>query len=473
MRYLLNVVYLTLIVLGLPWFLYKAVTAKKYREGLLQKFFGLVPQRKGEQPCVWFHAVSVGEVRALRTVLEEIQHRRPDWQCAVSTTTRTGMQTARSLYPDLLLFYCPLDFTWATQRALRRIRPDLLALVELELWPNLVNQAQKCGVLVTLVNGRMSPRSYRGYRRIRFFVRRLLGKIDGFAVQNEAYAGRFRGLGADAARVVVTGSVKYDAIETDRSNPRTRHLAKLLGIGKDEIVFIAGSTLEPEEHVALDVYLRLKPCHPRLRLIVVPRHPERFDSVARLLAERSVSYLRRSLIETRATTEADETPVILLDTLGELSALWGLAHVAFVGGSLAPRGGQNMIEPAAFGAAVLFGPHTWNFQETVDSLLACGGARSIQEASGLESALEELLFDSDRALEMGSAARRYVVGQKGASAHTVSLLEKLMERKRRLWSSSQLAYNAHSEPELPAPHRPVGKKSKNALSDPSKQRRRD
>lgn len=506
MRYLLNVAYLLLILLALPWFLYQAVTAKKYREGFLQKFLGLVPRREGERPCVWFHAVSVGEVRALRTVLDEIRIRHPEWSCVVSTTTSTGMQTAKALYPDRLVFYCPLDFTWAVGAALRRVRPDLLALVELELWPNLVDQARRRGVRVALINGRMSPRSYRGYRRIRFFVRRVLRRVDCLAVQSEPYTQRFRDLGVPPDRITVTGSIKYDAIETDRANPRTQALGRLLGIGPQDTVFIAGSTLEPEEQVALDAYLSLKPRHPRLRLVLVPRHPERFDSVARLLDERDVAYVRRSRIRPVSTNDSQSdleipsplvgegkgggggsegyphsnppasrgrgknvldsryaaqspesiptnaTPVILLDTLGELSALWGLAHVAFVGGSLAPRGGQNMIEPAAFGAAVLFGPNTWNFKETVDALLACGGAICVDGAAELAPAVERLLADPRPSQAMGSAARRYVVGQQGATERTVALLEKLVASKWRLWRSHTPAYNAGSETHKTLPH---------------------
>ena len=452
MRYLLNLAYLLLVLLGLPWFLYKSITAKKYREGFRQKFLGLVPRREGDRPCVWFHAVSVGEVRALRTVLEAVRRRRPEWQCVVSTTTRTGMQTAQSLYPDLCLFYCPLDFTWAVSSALRRVRPDLLALVELELWPNLIHQARRAGVRVALVNGRMSPHSYRGYRRVRSFARRFLGPIDALGVQNEEYAQRFRDLGVVPSRITVTGSVKYDAIETDRSNPRTRALADLLGIGPDEIVFVAGSTLEPEEEIALDAYLGLLVNHPRLRFVLVPRHPERFDRVARLLADRQVAYVRRSLIKEGKTTGTNPKAVILVDTLGELSALWGMAHLAFVGGSLAPRGGQNMIEPAAFGAAVLFGPNTWNFKETVEALVACGGAVCLNNPSELQPALGELLADPQRAVQMGQAARRYVVGQQGGSARTAVLLETIVDGKSELWTSSQPAYNAHSGSGIGPPH---------------------
>lgn len=452
MCYLLNVAYLLLILVGLPWFLYKALTAKKYRAGLGEKFLGLVPRRTtdGQRPCLWFHAVSVGEVRALATVLEEASRRHPDWDCVVSTTTASGMQVARRLYADRLVFYCPLDFTWAVHRALARVRPDALVLMELELWPNLIRTARRRGARVVLANGRMSPRSYRGYRRVRFFLGRLLRQLDVLAVQDEHFAERFRNLGAEPERLVVTGSVKFDAIETDRANPRTRALGEALGIDPDEVVFVAGSTQQIEEEAALEAYEQLKPRYPRLRLVLVPRHPERFDAVADWLAERKVAFVRRSRL-TGQTKPPDGRPVVLLDTLGELSALWGLAHVAFVGGSLFKRGGQNMIEPAAFGAAVLFGPYTWNFQDTVEALLACDGAVEVAIAAELLPAVEAMLADRVRREQLGANARRYVVSQQGATERTVEILEQLLldrAESARDWSLSDcgpMAYNAQPD----------------------------
>ena len=287
MPFLLNFVYLLVLVVAAPWLLWTSFRKGKYREGLAEKFLGRVPIRESERKCAWFHAVSVGEVNLLPHLVQEFQKQRPDWDCVISTTTQTGMALAKERFPELTVFYCPLDFSWAVRTALKRIRPNLLVLAELELWPNLISMADRAGAATCVVNGRLSPSSFRGYGRIRPFVARLLRKIRLIAAQDETYAQRFRQLGAPADRVVNTGSMKFDGAVTDRENAGTRNLRELAGFSKDDVVFLAGSTQEGEESAALDAYSRLHETHPELRLILVPRHPERFDSVARLLEESS------------------------------------------------------------------------------------------------------------------------------------------------------------------------------------------
>ncbi len=266
-----------------PWLVYSAIRKGKYREGFNAKFLGRVPIRPGTERCIWLHAVSVGEVNLLGPLLTRLEQQHPDWVYVISTTTKTGFELAKKKYAPRTVFYCPLDFSWAVRSALKRIRPNLLVLAELELWPNLIGAAKKHGVKVAVVNGRLSDRSFRGYRRIRPLVARLLQSLDAIAVQNEEYAERFLELGARAQTVQRTGSIKFDGAQTNRDNPKTRQLAELAGIHPDDVVFLAGSTQEPEEQLALDVYRELAPDHPRLRLIVTPRHPERFEQAAQLL----------------------------------------------------------------------------------------------------------------------------------------------------------------------------------------------
>ncbi len=237
----------------------------------------------GDATCVWLHAVSVGEVNLLSTLLGELRGAHPDWHFVVSTTSRTGYELARKKYSDLSVFYCPLDFSWAVRAAMRRIRPTILVLAELELWPNLILAAKEQGARVAIVNGRMSDHSFPGYRRCRPLVAWLLGQIDLIAAQNEESAERFRALGAPADRVHVTGSLKYDGASTDRCNPRTTSLRQLAGFAEEDIVLLAGSTQEPEERYAVEVFRSLVAAHPRLRLVLVPRHPERFEAVAEML----------------------------------------------------------------------------------------------------------------------------------------------------------------------------------------------
>lgn len=426
--WLLNVVYLTIILLASPFIVWQAFRSGKYREGFREKLLGLVPRRKGYVTCVWLHAVSVGEVNLLATLLRELQAAHPDWQYVVSTTSRTGHELARKKYADLTVFYCPLDFSWAVRTAMRRIRPTMLMLAELELWPNLIAAAKEHGAKVAIVNGRLSDHSFPGYRRIRPFVTRILRQTDLIAAQNEETADRFRALGAPAENVYVTGSLKYDGAQTDRGNPRTQSLRDLAGISTDDIVFLAGSTQEPEEQVAIDIFRKLAPQYPRLRLILVPRHPERFDAVAKLLDASGLKWTRRSQLSQTSPFPAPCSPLLLVDTVGELGAWWGTTHIAFVGGSFGSRGGQNMLEPAAYGAAVSFGPNTWNFRDIVAALLAAGGAAVVPDAASLEAFVRHCLAEPEFAAGLGMRAQRLVQSQLGATARTVALVDSLLDR---------------------------------------------
>jgi 3-deoxy-D-manno-octulosonic-acid transferase len=426
--YLLNLIYLVLLILALPWLAWRAIRTGRYREGLGAKLLGLVPRRDSRAKCYWLHAVSVGEVTLLARLIAELNRRDPAAECIVSTTTKTGMELARKKYPGLLVFYCPTDFSWAVRRAMRRLRPDVLVLAELELWPNLVRAARESGARVAVVNGRLSENSHRGYRRIRPLAARVLQQIDLVAVQDETYAGRFLDLGARAETVRVTGSMKYDGAETDRNNPTTRRLAKLAGLEPRHIVFLAGSTQESEEEVALETFRQVSPAWPNLRLIVVPRHPERFDTVARLLDASGVAWQRRTELETRGPRP--DARVLLVDVVGELGAWWGTARVAFVGGSMGSRGGQNMIEPAAYGAAVCFGPNTRNFRDIVSAMLDRDTAVVVHDGKALTGFVRRCLEDPDHADRLGERARALVASQLGATERTVSLLVALAGRGR-------------------------------------------
>lgn len=423
--YLLNLAYLAVAIAASPWLLYQALFKGKYREGFAEKLFGLVPQRDGNRSCIWLHAVSVGEVNLLAPLLAELDRTLPDWECVISTTTMTGHALARTKYAGRTVFYAPLDFSWAVRAAMRRIRPDLLVLVELELWPNLVHAARESGAAVAIVNGRLSERSFRGYLRIRQLCQRLLGQIDLIAVQNETYAERFRVLGAPAAKTHVTGSLKFDGAETNRSNPATRRLARLAGFADDDTVFLAGSTQEPEEALALAAYQAICAVHPRLRLVLVPRHPDRFEAVARLLEQSGLAWQRRSHLATAGANP--HARVLLVDAVGELGAWWGTAAIAFVGGSLGTRGGQNMIEPAAYGAAVSFGPNTRNFRDIVASLLEAEAAVVVLDGNELAKFVARCLEQPTFARQIGERAHQLVLRNHGATRRTVELLLPLAE----------------------------------------------
>ncbi|HEU5115688.1 MAG TPA: glycosyltransferase N-terminal domain-containing protein, partial [Isosphaeraceae bacterium] len=340
--------------------------------------------------------------------------------------TPTGLALARRDYPDLVTFYVPLDFSWAVRRAVARVRPTVLALVELELWPNLINTAKSSGARVSVINGRLSARSHRGYRRIRWAMGPTLWRIDGVAAQTDEYAARFVDLGVPAERVHVTGSVKYDGLESDRDNAQTVALRRELELSPSDLVFVAGSTMEGEEASALAAYRAARVNHPTLRLILVPRHAERFEKVAAWLLDQGERVVRRSR-PGEVLGSGSKPPVYLVDTIGELCSVWGLADVAFVGGSLlAGRGGQNMMEPAAYGASVLFGPHTENFKEAVEGLLSRNAARRVRDAAELAEALRADLDDPEAANARGQAARSFVLAQNGASGRTLAELDRLV-----------------------------------------------
>jgi 3-deoxy-D-manno-octulosonic-acid transferase len=424
MPYLLNLLYVLVLVFASPWLLYKALTTGKFRRGLWHKFNGRAFHRRGDGPCIWFHGVSVGEIHLLQHVVAAFQRRHPHWHCVVSTTTDTGFAEAEKRFPGLAVFWWPLDFSWSVQRALRRVRPDVVVLAEGELWPNFLNAAKRRGVQVAVINGRMSPRSLQRYRLAGGLARRLWGQIDLVAAQTEEYAINFNALGAGRDVVHVTGSVKYDGASGDRNNPRTQQLRELLGVAPSDLVWIAGSTQAPEEQYAVDILRRLRQDGADLRLFLVPRQKDRFDEVATLLERSGLSFVRRSRLTAALT---DRTAIVLVDTIGELGALWGLADLAFVGGSMdGQRGGQNMIEPAAYGAAVLFGSHVWNFKEPAARLLELGGALQVDSSEHLERELRRLLQDPQARREMATAARRFVLSQQGATERTLALIDKLL-----------------------------------------------
>lgn len=436
--WLLNGFYVLLLAAVSPVLIFRRLTQGKYRRGWHEKLTGRLVRKDPNRPCLWFHAVSVGEVIQLQKVLEETERWYPHAELFITVTTETGFDVAEKKYPRHTVSYFPLDFTWAVDRALASIRPDLIVLVELELWPNFILTAHRRGIPLSLINGRMGEKSFRGYSRIRPLMSRLLGCFRSLACQSETYADRLKALGAPPDRVVVTGNIKFDRVDSDRRNTKTLELRSAFGLSNGEQVFIAGSTQAPEESYALDAWKQLRPEFPNLRLVMVPRHKERFDDVANLIQQKGFSLIRRSesiakdaSSPTHAQPEGagdknDLPPVLLLDTLGELSSCWGLADIAFVGGSLTNRGGQNMIEPAGFGAAVLFGPNTWNFRDVTQALLSLQAAKVVTCSDDLRQTIRDLLVHPNEMQRMGAAAKEFVASQQGATRRTVELIAIVM-----------------------------------------------
>ncbi|MEZ6087212.1 MAG: glycosyltransferase N-terminal domain-containing protein [Pirellulaceae bacterium] len=340
MAYLLNIAYLIVAVSLSPLIVWRSLRTGKYRTGWSAKLWGNVPRRTSDRPCVWLHAVSVGELNLLPKVIDRLRETRPELEIVISTTTATGMELAHRRFTDYPVFYCPLDFSWSVRRAMKRLRPSMLVLCELELWPNLIRFARRSGADVVVLNARLSESSYRGYRRASMLLRPTFRRLSMVLAQNETYAGRFSALGVESGHLAVTGSLKFDGAQTDRDAREVLALRKLSGIQKEQFVWIAGSTQSPEEQMVLNVYRRISGQFPNLRVILVPRHPERFDAVAADRGNRFCIASTQRDGEPVRTWRSDE--VLLVDTIGELSNWWGLADVAFVGGSMGSRRAKHV-----------------------------------------------------------------------------------------------------------------------------------
>ena len=424
----LDIFYYLFLILGLPYIIYRMVASGKYRTGIGQKL-GFLEPRPTSAPCIWVHGVSVGEVLSARGLVQRLKRRFPSWEIVISTTTDTGQDVARRNYPEKRIIYYPLDFSWAVRRALSRINPQVIILVELDLWPNFLRAAKARGASIAVVNGRISQRSFRNYRRLWPFLKRAFSSIDLFAVQEETYAQRLTNLGIPKEKVVVTGTMKYDTVVTEKDEALRQKMMKILRVTKKHIVLVAGSTHESEEKDILKVYSALVKEFPELRLVIVPRHPERFDGVAQVISESGFNCLRKTQLEERKITGAlGRDQVILVDTMGELIDIYRLADLAFVGGSLIPKGGHNMLEPAGLARPVLFGPFVFNFQDVAENLLQARAAIQVKDTSDLENSLRELLRNPEKGEQMGQAGRKLVLQMQGATERTLKLLIPLLEK---------------------------------------------
>lgn len=425
-RWFLNAIYLAFFILTSPWMCWRILKGKS-RRGWAQKMIGLVPVRTGEARCLWFHAVSVGEVNLLSPVIAELSDGHPEFEIVISTSTETGFELAKKKYAAHEIFFCPYDFSWAVANAIGRIRPSGIVLAELELWPNMVRIADSHGVPIVVVNGRLSEKSFQGYQRFSWFTRPIFKRLSRVLAQTQEYADRFQTLGCPANRVSVSGSVKFDGVHTDPNNPLTLELAKEAGFQEHDFVFVAGSTQLLEDDMAVDVFAKLSPEHARLKLVLVPRHPERSSALQKKLANRGIdAVLRSQLVESKA-----EVYVLIVDVIGELGSWWGRADCAYVGGSMGDREGQNMIEPAAYGVPVCFGPRTKNFRDVVSQLLKAKAAKVVQDADQIAAFLDECMSSPEPAREMGRRAQGVVEANRGAAKITAAAVVLAVQKSRQ------------------------------------------
>ncbi len=406
----------------LPHYLYHRFVTGKYGPAAREKL-GHLPLRTGNGACLWVHGVSVGEVLAARVLVNEFQKQHPDWDLRISTTTATGREVADRNFGPERVFYYPLDLSWMVRRSFCRIRPSLVLLMELEVWPNFLAIARTGKVPVVVCNARITDRSVKRFRLLGKSARSMLAPVSLWLAQSDEYADRLRTIGVLPERIRVVGSLKYDSVPTEPDPAMRNEYRGMLGAGEKTRVIIGGSTHPSEEDALLSAFAALRQSvSDDLKLVLVPRHPERLDEVERLV--QGVAPVRR-----RSTLSPDkpaDTPVVLVDTMGELGRLYAAADVVFVGGSLIPHGGQNMMEPCGLGIPTVIGPSCHNFIETVALLTKAEGLIQVRDANELEPEIRNLLNTPDQALAMGKRARQVIAECKGATKRSLDLIANLM-----------------------------------------------
>ena len=425
----------------LPWFLLDALRHGKYVSGLGERL-GDVPEVEagGYAAVIWLHCVSVGETQAARPLARALLERFPTHTLVVSTTTLTGQRLAREVFRDdaAAIFYFPFDWAWSVRRSLRRINPSLVLIMETELWPRFLRECRKKGVPVALVNGRISEKSFKNYRRLRGFIKSVVGTLTLAIMQTEADAERIRALGLPPERAPVSGNIKFDADTGTGEEVVTVELRERFAFDDKRPLIVAASTHAPEEVITLDAFRQMSGAqstnHSRPRLLIAPRHPERFNEVAALLGASGFSWTRRS-----STQQTDDSAcdVVLLDTIGELRGLYPLAALVFVGGSIAPNGGHNILEPAAAARCIVTGAHTFNFSSIVreflerDALVQLPVLTEAQAPHALAQIFRELLNTDERRRRTGERARAALEQNRGATEETLKLLAPLLRTEAR------------------------------------------
>jgi 3-deoxy-D-manno-octulosonic-acid transferase len=411
-------------LVSLPYWLFQMARHGKYSRGLAERL-GRVPRRlrlpAAQEQVIWIHAVSVGEVLAVAGLVDELQRRIPGHKIFISTTTDTGQALARKRFGEERVFYFPMDFAFAIRPWMKVVRPKMIVIAETEFWPNFLRVGHESGARLAVVNARISDRSWPRYRRFRRLMRRLLSYVDLFLAQSEADANRLEDIGALSDRIRVTGNLKFD-ISVPSEPQIVCELRESMARNHEGPVLVCGSTVEGEEELLFGAFQKVLVDHARAITILAPRHPERFAAVALLLEKMSMRYFRRSEWHGEPLAGA----VLLLDTIGELAAIYALADVAVVGGSLVPRGGHNIIEPAQHGVAIVVGEHTENFRDIVE-LFKRNDAVRIARVKELPNVLIDLLGDKAELKSLGQRAVETLRCQAGATVRTADDLQRLMQ----------------------------------------------
>ena len=440
MRFLVDFCYLMTALLIAPIILYRSWRTGKYRSDWQQRR-GFLPELPPSNRRVWVHAVSVGEVNAVRGIIDAWRKKAPDVEFVLSTTTDTGQARARQLFPDLLIVRYPLDFSWFVRRALDRIKPNMIVLVELELWYQFVTTAAQRNIPIAVVNGRLSERSVQRFSKVLAVTRRMFEPITWVGVQDADYAERFKRMGTPADRVEITKSVKWDGAQVADSIDGADALAREMGLRTDQPILVAGSTGPGEEEILLNACRSLQSRWPQLQWVLVPRKPERFDEVAELIARMGFACIRRSrrtgtLSSCSETLSNASTPIFLGDTMGELRKFYSLATMVFVGRSLAKMGGSDTMEVAALAKPIVVGPHNENFADATARLheqqairILSADINSSRAADELAAVIDDWLQNPTAAATMGQRGRQVVLANRGATQRTVDWLAEILDNR--------------------------------------------
>lgn len=426
MKIIINTFYLIALALISPKIVYRMFRQNRYRAGWTERLGNIT--RLTEKKCIWIHAVSVGEVNATRLLVEKLSKLPGDYEVVISATTDTGYARANAIYEGKVkVFYFPFDISWIMRKAFDNIRPDICLSMELEVWPNLTMIANKRDIPVVVVNGRLSDRSFPRYKLIRPVTRWMFSKVSLFLAQTEEYAERFRYLGCPAERVVVTSSLKYDTAKITDTVEGADTIAEKIALS-DERLWVVGGTGPGEEKITLDVFKKLKKLEEfaDLRMAVIPRKPERFDEAANMIEASGFSVVRYSKLKEGDTKAEGKPEIILGDTMGDLKKFYSLASIVFVGRSLVPMGGSDMMESAALGKCTIFGEHTFNFKQTVDALLSGNGAIQVKDGEGLFEAIKKCLTDINYSGGISKNGREVIRHNQGATEKTVAEIAKLI-----------------------------------------------
>jgi 3-deoxy-D-manno-octulosonic-acid transferase len=411
-----------------PYHIYRSVQRK--RPAALAERFGAIASHElaaveGNRP-IWVHVVSVGETIAAKPLLKALREKFPNRRIVISNVTETGRSVALKLAEADLCIYFPFDFGFAARRILSSIQPAVILVVETEIWPNFLRAARRMEIPVVMVNGRISDRSFSRYLRLRWFFRPILGDFAWFCMQTGEDARRIVAMGAPADRVEVTGNLKYDLPVTIVSPAKKDEIRDAFFLPSGIAVFTAGSTHQGEDEQLISAYRRLIVAEKKVFMVLVPRHPERAPQVAELLKQKNMAFTLRSDIYGR-TGPFSPGEVLLVDTVGELMRFYAVSDVVFVGGSLVPTGGHNILEPASLRVPVLFGPYMSNFREAAEFILACGGGLQVGDGEELTTVLARLLDDPEKRCAMGENGAGLLEENSGSTGLHVKVVERFLK----------------------------------------------